>query len=69
VKIWSNALSIESVSTNVPLIIATPRTIASAVRTVRSLRVRSPLSANFVMRMPGKPCFPREPPSLALDIP
>ena len=48
VKIWSNALSIESVSTNVPLIIATPRTIASAVRTVRSLRVRSPLSANFV---------------------
>ena len=51
VKIWSNALSIESVRTYVPLIIATPSTIASAVRTVRSLRVSSPLSANFVMQV------------------
>ena len=38
VKIESNALSIESVSTKVPLTIATPRTIASAVRAVRSFR-------------------------------
>ena len=38
VKIVSNALSIESVSTNVPLTIATPRTIAIAVSAVRSLR-------------------------------
>ena len=42
VKIVSKALSIESVRTNVPLTIATPSTIASDVRTVRSLRVSSP---------------------------
>ena len=42
VKIWSNAWSIESVRTKVPLIIATPRTIASAVRAVRSFRLRRP---------------------------
>ena len=44
-KIRSNAWSIESVRTYVPLIIATPRTIATAVRAVRSLRLRSPLMA------------------------
>ena len=49
VKIWSNALSIESVRTYVPLIIATPSTIARAVRTVRSFRVSRPLSANLIM--------------------
>ena len=48
VKIVSNALSIESVRTNVPLTIATPSTIAIAVRAVRSLRPSSPLRANFV---------------------
>ena len=42
VKIRSNAWSIESVRTYVPLIIATPRTIAIAVSAVRSLRLRSP---------------------------
>ena len=47
VKIWSNALSIESVRTKVPLIIATPSTMASAVSAVRSFRVNIPLSANF----------------------
>ena len=31
-----------SMSTKVPLIMATPRTTASAVRTVRDLRARSP---------------------------
>src|SRR6476659_4267718 len=50
VKILSKAESIESVRTNVPLIIATPRTIAIAVSAVRSLRLSSPLIANFVMR-------------------
>ena len=49
VKILSNAWSIESVRTYVPLIIATPRTIASAVSAVRSLR-RRPRSAKRVMR-------------------
>ena len=48
VKIWSNALSIESVRTYVPLIIATPSTIASAVSAVRSFRDRRPLSANLI---------------------
>ena len=38
-------LSIESVRTNVPLIIATPSTIASAVSAVRSFRPSRPLSA------------------------
>src|SRR4051812_10007387 len=49
VKIELNALSIESVSTNVPLTIATPRMIATAVRIVRSLRPRSPLSSARIM--------------------
>jgi hypothetical protein len=42
-------LSIESVSTNVPLTVATPRTIAIAVSAVRSFRVRSPLRVNEIM--------------------
>src|SRR6476659_8467130 len=50
VKILSNAWSIEFVSTNVPLIIATPRTIAIAVSAVRNLRLSSPLIANLVTR-------------------
>src|SRR5918994_24789 len=45
VKIESNALSMESVSMNVPATIATPRTIAIAVSAVRSFRPRIPLSA------------------------
>jgi len=45
-KIESNAFVIVSVRTYVPLIIETPRTIASAVRAVRSFRPRRPLSAN-----------------------
>jgi hypothetical protein len=45
VKIESNALSMESVSMNVPATIATPRTIAIAVNAVRSFRPRIPLSA------------------------
>ena len=49
VKIASNALSIESVRTNVPLTIATPRTIAIAVSAVRSFRASRPLSANAVI--------------------
>ena len=49
VKILSNAWSIESVRTYVPLIIATPSTIAIAVSAVRSLRLRSPRMANFVI--------------------
>ena len=48
VKIESNAWSIESVRTKVPLTIATPRTIAIAVSAIRSFRPRSPLRANFV---------------------
>jgi hypothetical protein len=52
VKIWSNALSIESVRTYVPLIIATPSTIARAVSAVRSFRENSPLIANFVIPSP-----------------
>jgi len=48
VKIESNAWSIESVSTYVPLTIVTPRTIAIAVSAVRSLRPSSPLSAKRV---------------------
>ena len=45
VKIASNALSIESVRTYVPLTIETPRTIANAVSAVLSLRLKSPLRA------------------------
>ena len=48
VKIESNALSIESVSTYVPLTIVTPRTIAIAVSAVRSLRPSRPFSAKRV---------------------
>ena len=47
-KIESNALSIESVRTKVPLTIATPSTIANAVSAVRSFRPSSPFSANLV---------------------
>ena len=50
VKIELNALSIESVRTNVPLIIATPSTIAIAVSAVRSLRPSRPASATLIMR-------------------
>ena len=45
VKIRSNAWSIESVRTYVPLINATPRTIAMAVSAVRSLRLKMPRTA------------------------
>jgi hypothetical protein len=48
VKRFENALSIVSVRTYVPLIIATPRTIAMPVRAARSFRVRSPRSAKPV---------------------
>ena len=44
-KIESNALSIVSVRTSVPLTIATPRTIAIAVSAERSLRAIRPRSA------------------------
>ena len=47
VKIVSNAWSMESVSMNVPATIATPSTIAIAVRAVRSFRPSNPLSANL----------------------
>ena len=49
VKIRSNAWSIESVRTYVPLIIATPSTMAIAVSAVRSLRLRSPRIAKRVI--------------------
>ena len=49
VKILPKAWSIESVRTNVPLIIATPRTIAIAVSAVRSFRLISPRMTNHVM--------------------
>ena len=44
-KIDLNACEIESVRTNVPLIVAIPRMIANAVRTVLSLRPQRPRSA------------------------
>ena len=47
-KIASNALSIVSVSTNVPLTIATPSTTASAVSDARNFRPASPLSATRI---------------------
>jgi hypothetical protein len=50
VKILSKAASIESVRTYVPLIIATPRTIASAVSAVRSFLPSRPRSAKRVIR-------------------
>ena len=48
VKMSSKARSIMSVSTNVPLTIATPSTIASAVRKARSFRPASPRSATRI---------------------
>jgi hypothetical protein len=48
-KIALNALSIVSVSTYAPLIIATPRTIAIAVSTVRNLRPARPRSATPII--------------------
>ena len=56
-KIVSNARSIVSVSTYVPLTIATPRTIAIAVSSERSLRPARPLSATLRHR-----CSPPRPP-------
>ena len=50
VKILSNAWEIESVRTYVPLIIATPRTIASAVSAVRSFLLSRPRMAKRVIR-------------------
>ena len=55
VKIEPKALSIESVSTYVPLTVATPSTIAKAVRIVRSLRPNRPLSANAVTNRRARP--------------
>ena len=49
-KIPPNAPLIESVRTYVPVMSATPRTIAIAVSTVRSLRRIMPLSATWIMR-------------------
>ena len=49
VKMRSNAWLIESVRTNVPLIIPTPSTIAIAVSAVRSFRPASPLNAMTVI--------------------
>ena len=54
VKIVWNARSIVSVRTNVPLTIATPRTIANAVSTVRSLRPARPLRATFLISRPRR---------------
>src|SRR5262245_52127658 len=53
VKIVSNALSIESVSMNVPATIATPSTIAIAVSAVRSFRPSSPLRAKRTIGRSG----------------
>ncbi len=48
-KMASNALSIESVRTNVPLTIVTPRITASAVSAVRSFRPAMPFSENLII--------------------
>jgi hypothetical protein len=48
VKIELKALSIESVRTNVPETIATPRMIAIAVSDARSFRPSRPLSATLI---------------------
>src|SRR5688500_8526393 len=53
-KMRSKARSIASVRTSVPLIIDTPRTIASAVRSARSFRPARPLSATRVNSMRSK---------------
>ncbi len=47
-KIASNALSIVSVRTKVPLTIATPSTTAIAVSAARNFRPASPLSATRI---------------------
>ena len=52
-KIESNALSIESVSMNVPITIATPSTIATAVSAVRSFRPSKPFSAKRTIAVDG----------------
>src|SRR5581483_10501868 len=54
-KIESNALEIESVSTYVPLTVAIPRTIANAVRPVRSLRPQSARRATRNIRRSARP--------------
>jgi hypothetical protein len=48
VKMFLKAESIASVSTSVPLVIATPSTIANAVSTARSLRPARPRSATRI---------------------
>jgi hypothetical protein len=48
VKMFLNAPSIAFVSTSVPLVIATPSTIANAVRTARSFRPARPRSATRI---------------------
>ena len=48
VKMFLNAPSIAFVSTSVPLVIATPSTIANAVRAARSFRPASPRSATRI---------------------
>ncbi len=53
VKILSNELLIVSVKTYVPAMSVTPRATASAVRTSRSLRAKSPRRATF--RMANRP--------------
>ncbi len=53
VKMKLNALSIESVSTSVPLTMATPSTTASAVNAVRNLRPMIPARATRIMRWRG----------------
>ena len=53
-KIESNALSIVSVRTSVPLTIATPRTIATAVSAERSLRASRPRSATRLIDPPPR---------------
>ena len=51
-KIESNAFSIVSVRTSVPLTIATPRTIATAVSAERSLRASRPRIATRLIARP-----------------
>ena len=53
-KIESNALSIVSVRTSVPLTIATPRTIAIAVSVERSFRAIRPRSATRLIARPPR---------------
>src|SRR5207247_2034413 len=60
VKIVSNAFVTESVRTKVPQIIATPSTIASAVRKDRKRRVARPLRATPVIVLPAELLHRRE---------